>query len=216
MNYKYILFDLDGTLTDPKVGITTCVSYALKYFGITENPDNLTHFIGPPLREQFEISYNLNHEESKVALEKYRERFSKIGLYENKVYPKIKELLQRLKEKGCILAVATSKPTVYSVRILKKFNLYKYFNVVVGSELDGRRIDKKEVIQEVINQLNIKKDKYDKIIMVGDRKHDIIGAKKCNIKSIGVKYGYALHNELENENPTKIVSSVEELEDYLI
>ena len=155
--YKYILFDLDGTLTNPKEGITKCVQYALKYFNINEpNLDNLTKFIGPPLHESFERFYNFSKEDAKLAVEKYRERFSTIGLFENGVYDGIKELLEALKREGKILAVATSKPEVFSLRILEKYELKDYFDIICGSELDGRRTIKAEVIEEVFNILHLK------------------------------------------------------------
>lgn len=215
--YKYILFDLDGTLTNSKEGITKCVQYALKHFEIDEpNLDNLTCFIGPPLLNGFKEYYGFDEDKSILAVEKYRERFSEIGLFENAVYDGIEELLEELINKGKVLAIATSKPGIFTERILEKFTLKKYFKVVVGSELDGTRNDKGEVIQEVIRQLDLSKDDLSKTIMVGDRKHDIIGAKSCRIHSIGVKYGFAKENELELAGADYIVESVRELEKFLL
>lgn len=215
--YKYILFDLDGTLTNPKEGITKCVQYALKYFNIDEpNLDNLTKFIGPPLHESFERFYNFSKEDAKLAVEKYRERFSTIGLFENGVYDGIKELLEALKRKGRVLAVATSKPEVFSLRILEKYNLKDYFNVICGSELDGRRTVKAEVIEEVFNRLSLKDDEKSSVVMIGDREHDILGAKACKISSIGVKFGYSKENELENAGADFIVETVEDLKNLLL
>lgn len=215
--YKYILFDLDGTLTNPKEGITKCVQYALKYFNIDEpNLDNLTKFIGPPLHESFERFYNFSKEDAKLAVEKYRERFSTIGLFENGVYDGIKELLEALKKDGRILAVATSKPEVFSLRILEKYNLKDYFDVICGSELDGRRTVKAEVIEEVFNRLSLKDDEKSSVVMIGDREHDILGAKACKISSIGVKFGYSEENELENAGADFIVETVEDLKNLLL
>lgn len=215
--YKYILFDLDGTLTNPKEGITKCVQYALKYFNIDEpNLDNLTKFIGPPLQESFERFYNFSKENAKLAVEKYRERFSTIGLFENGVYDGIKELLKALKREGKILAVATSKPEVFSLRILEKYELKEYFDVICGSELDGRRTIKAEVIEEVFNRLHLKDDEKSSVVMIGDRKHDIIGAKALSIDSIGVKFGYAEENELENAGANFIAETVEDLKRLLL
>ncbi len=192
--YKYILFDLDGTLTDPKEGITKCVQHSLKKFGIEREQDGLTDFIGPPLKEMFERTFNIDGDK---AVEAYRERFSTIGLFENRVYDGIKELLSALKANGMTLAVATSKPTVFTLRILEKFELSQYFNCIVGSELDGRRTDKSEVISEVLNQLNI--DDKSKAVMIGDRIYDLEGAKKCGIDCISVSYGFATEGELEDQ-----------------
>jgi len=150
----YLLFDLDGTLTDPKLGITTCVQYALKSFGIEEpDLDKLEPFIGPPLKDSFMQFYGLDEKEAETAVDKYRERFQDIGLFENEIYPGIREMLRVLKKKGMHLAVASSKPTVFVERILEHFKIRKYFEVVVGSELDGRRVNKDEVVQEALSAL---------------------------------------------------------------
>ena len=215
--YNYILFDLDGTLTNSKEGITKCVQYALKYFGIDEpDLDKLNCFIGPPLLDGFMEYYGFNEAKSRIAVNKYREKFSEVGLFQNEVYDGIEGLLEELISKGKVLAVATSKPEIFTERILEKFNLKKYFKVVVGSELDGTRNDKGEVIRAVIRQLGLSKSALSKTIMVGDRKHDILGAKSCDIDSIGVEFGFAEENELKLAGADYIVDSVEELRDFLI
>ena len=136
---KYLLFDLDGTLTDPKVGITSCVQYALKSFGIEEpDLDKLEPFIGPPLKESFMEFYQMSEEDAWKAVEKYRERFTTTGLFENEVYEGIPQMLHTLQSKGLFLAVASSKPTVYVEQILEHFNLSKYFKVVVGDRKSTR------------------------------------------------------------------------------
>ena len=173
--YRYILFDLDGTLTDPKEGITKCVQYALKYFGIEADIEKLVDFIGPPLLESFQKYYHLDDEQGHMALKKYRERFSDIGIFENGVYPGIAELLSTLKAQGRKIALATSKPGVYAKRILERYELLPYFDVVVGSELDGRRTDKGEVITEALRQLEIQEKQKPEVLMIGDRLHDKIG-----------------------------------------
>lgn len=215
--YNTILFDLDGTLTDPKEGITKCVQYALKYFDINEpNLDELKKFIGPPLKESFMVYYHLDEVKAEQAIEKYRERFSTVGLFENGVYEGIEALLKALKIAGKKLAVATSKPTIYSERILEHYGLRKYFEVVVGSELDGTRVNKAEVICEVLKQLNIDEKSLNSVVMIGDRKHDILGAKACQLTSIGVKFGYAEIGELEAAGADYVAESVEALQDYLL
>ncbi|QOV12202.1 HAD family hydrolase [Viridibacillus arvi] len=214
MNYQYILFDLDGTLTDPKVGITKSVAYALDKMNIeVVDYPKLDLFIGPPLQESFLAYYGLNERQANEAIGYYRERFKQHGLYENEVYPGIKTLLETLKKKGKTLAVATSKPTVFAEKILQHFKLAQYFDVIVGSNLDGTRIEKAEVIHEVLLQLS-SPDKSE-IIMIGDRKHDLIGAKQEGIANIGVLYGYGSKEELALEEPTYIVSNIEELDSIL-
>ena len=221
-----LLFDLDGTLTDPKEGITRCVQYALAHFGINvENLDELLCFIGPPLVESFKLFYGFNTDEAKQAVEKYRERFADIGIFENKVFDGIPELLKVCKQAGKTLCLATSKPEVFAVRILEKYDIAQYFDIVVGSTLDGSIDTKEEVILEVFRRIgkteSDKKKTYDNIkkeniIMIGDRKHDIIGAKKCGIESIGVRFGYAEAGELETAGADYIVSTVEELKKLCI
>ena len=141
--YQTILFDLDGTLTDPKEGITKCVQYALKHFGIEENDlDKLTPFIGPPLVYSFMTYYGLDEDQAQGAISKYRERFSTVGLFENGIYEGVKELLEILKVEGKTVALATSKPHVFAERILEHYGIKAYFDVIVGSELDGTRSHK--------------------------------------------------------------------------
>ena len=216
--YQYILFDLDGTLTDPKIGITTCVQYALHKMGIEEpDPDRLEPFIGPPLIDSFREFYGMNEEEAVRAVEYYRERFSTVGLFENEVYSGIPELLARLKKDGRKLAIASSKPTVYIKKILEYFSIYEYFDIIVGSELDGTRCRKEEVVEEALEQLSAD-DKFRKrdAVMIGDRKFDIEGAKAHQIPSIGVNYGYATDNELVEAGADCVVGNVKELSEVLL
>lgn len=215
MRYKYILFDLDGTLTDPKVGITKSVAYALEKMGIANVAINdLLKFIGPPLKESFMEYYGFNETEAFQAISFYRERFKAKGLYENELYTGIDDLLGTLKESGCILAVATSKPTVFAEQILKHFHLDEYFSHVVGSNLDHTRTDKAEVIQYVLSQLKV--ENLGEVVMVGDREHDIIGANKSVLHSIGVEYGYGSYDEFIKSGATYIVKTVDELKSLLI
>lgn len=220
--YKYYLFDLDGTLTDPKVGITTCVQYALSAFGIEEpDLDKLEPFIGPPLIDSFMDFYGMPKAQAEEAVAKYRERFSVIGKFENEIYDGIKELLEELKANGGTLAIASSKPTVFVEDILKHFDVRQYFDIVVGSELDGRRNAKEEVVEEALRQLYAGEED-DMVraaavtVMVGDRKFDIEGAKAHGLHSIGCGYGFAAPGELEEAGAEVIVSTVEELRTKLI
>ncbi len=206
-----ILFDLDGTLTDPKIGITKSVAYALEKFSIkVDDLDNLIKFIGPPLKNSFMEYYSFSENDAVTAIKYYREYFASKGLYENTVFDGIEELLIKLKARNKTLIVATSKPTIYAVKILEHFNLLNYFDFVAGSELDGTRSDKAQVIAHALSQKDIIDN--DTTIMIGDRKHDIIGAQKNNVKSVGVLYGYGDLLELQNAKADYIVSNVHELE----
>lgn len=211
---NYLFFDLDGTLTDPKEGITKCVQYALAYFGIEVNDLNdLMCFIGPPLVESFQQFYGFDKDKAELAVEKYRERFKDIGIFENGIYEGILDMLKACKQSGRKLCLATSKPEVFAVRILDKYGMAEYFDEVVGSTLDGSINTKDEVIREAFRRLHITEDSQKaEIIMIGDRKHDILGAKKCGIESIGVRFGYAEKGELEAAGADYIVESVQELQ----
>ena len=227
--FEKILFDLDGTLTDPKTGITKCVQYALNHFGIEEEADNLTKFIGPPLIDSFMEFYGFSLDKAREATDKYRERFAPIGKFENEVYAGIPEMLKSLKEKGAILAVASSKPEPFVNDILEYFDLSGYFDVVVGSLLNETRTKKEEVIEEALKRLDIAYDgslgsengitikaPKESVAMVGDRKFDVASARDMGITAVGVAYGYAEKGELEAENPDFIAKTVAELKEYLL
>lgn len=215
---EYLLFDLDGTLTDPKVGITTCVQYALKTFGIDEpDLDKLEPFIGPPLLDSFKEFYGFDDEKAQAAIEKYRERFRDKGIFENEIYRGVPEMLKKLKQRGLHLGVASSKPTVFVEKILEHFRIKDYFEVVVGSELDGTRSDKAEVVLEALRRFfpNGRVQKH-KVFMIGDRKFDVIGAKNVGVESVAVSYGYGDMEELMQAHADYIVRSVEELKRFLL
>ena len=211
----YLLFDLDGTLTNPQEGITKCVQHALRAFGI-EEPDleKLIPFIGPPLIQSFMEFYNMSEEDARKAVAVYRERFSTVGLFENFPYPGIADMLAELKAQGKILAVASSKPTIYVRRILEKFELSPYFDVIEGSNLDGTRVDKKEVIAEVLSQLD--NPSADDLLMIGDRKFDVIGARETGFGCVGVRFGFAAPDELEQSGAVYIADTVHDLHRYLL
>ena len=208
--YKAILFDLDGTLTDSSVGITKSVIYALKKYGIEEEDQKkLYAFIGPPLTESFQKFYGFSAEQSIEAVEYYREYYREIGIFENKVYEGMKETLRQLKEKGKRLMVATSKPEPFARRIIRHFGLASYFEYVAGMELDGGRGTKAEVIAYALQSCGI--DDRGKTVMVGDREHDVIGAKKEGLDCIGVLYGFGSREELEKAGADWIIEKPEEL-----
>lgn len=206
--YDVILFDLDGTLTDPKPGITKSVQYALSKMDIIEEDiEKLTPFIGPPLKASFKEFYNMSDEQATQAIVYYRERFSTVGLYENMVYVGMQELLEELQNRGKKLYVATSKPSVFAIKILEHFRLIHFFQAVIGSELDGTRVEKTEVIKFVLSTI----EDRSRIVMIGDRKYDIMGARENQIDAIGVAYGYGSYEELETAKPNYIVNTVSEL-----
>lgn len=209
--FDYLFFDLDGTLTDPAQGITNSFIHALKYFGI-EIPsyETLCTFIGPPLPETFNTQFGFDDQKVAEGVKKYREYFATKGLLENSVYPGIPELLAGLKAAGKKLVVATSKPEEYSVRIIEHFGLAKYFENVCGSLMDESRSKKDEVIAYAIERNHIS-DKS-KILMIGDRKHDILGAKKIGLKSCGVLFGYGSREELEEAEADFISENVSRLD----
>jgi phosphoglycolate phosphatase len=194
-----ILFDLDGTLTDPFEGITKCISHALCMLGKTSPPvENMKWCIGPPLKKSFSLLLASDDEQlAEKALTIYRERFGLVGLFENEIYQDIPEVLKTLKGMGHTLYVATSKPTVYAQRIIEHFGLLRYFRRVYGSELDGTRCDKSSLISYILQKEMIPSSET---FMVGDREHDIIGAKANGVYSIGVLWGYGTQKELDNSN----------------
>ena len=212
---KHILFDLDGTIIDPKIGITSSVAYALEKFNIpVENLDSLCKFIGPPLKDSFIDFYNFTDEDAEKAILYYRERFQEKGIYENFLYENFESLLINLKKHGSKLFIATSKPTIFAEEILRHFNLIDYFDFIGGSNLDGTRSNKADVISYVLNENSI--TDLSSVIMIGDRKHDIIGAKKVGIQSIGVLYGYGSYDELISNGADYIVKNLDELSSLLL
>ena len=185
---KIILFDLDGTLTDPKEGITKSVQHALRAYGIeVEELDKLCPFIGPPLTDSFIEFYGFTEKDAREAIPVFHEYFVKQGMFENKVYPGIKEMLNRLREAGYTLAVATSKPEVFAEQILKHFGLLSCFKLVGGADMEETRVRKGDVIEYTLNRLKADPEE-NPVIMVGDRRHDVEGAAKHGISCVGVLY----------------------------
>lgn len=192
---KYVLFDLDGTLTNPKEGITKCVQHALRHFGIERECDELVSFIGPPLKEQFMAYAGLNEEDAIEAVRVYRERFAPVGLFENEIYPGVLDMLKALKEQGKIIALATSKPTIFAEKITEKYGILPYLDYLSGSELDGTNVEKSAVVRIAMENIGANPEET---VLVGDRMHDVEGAKENGIECIGVSYGFAAEGELEN------------------
>ena len=215
VRYDTILFDLDGTLTDPKMGITKSIQYALTSFGIdVPDPALLEKCIGPPLQDSFPEFFGLSLADTDRAIKKYREYFSEIGLYENEVYPGIPDLLDALANDGRELLLATSKPTLYSRKILEHFSLRRYFSFIAGSTMSGSRLRKADIIRYGLGKRPPAKGSL--VAMVGDRKHDIIGAKEAGVDSIGVLYGYGSLVELQASSPDHIVADVEGLKSLFL
>lgn len=211
--FQSILFDLDGTLTDAAPGITNSVKYALSKFGIDETDDNkLRKFLGPPLISSFMEFYGFSKEKAQKAVEYYREYFVPHGIFENEVYSGIPKLLQKLKADGKTLIIATSKPETFAVQIAEHFEIDSYFDLIAGSNLDNTRSKKAQVIEYALETLGILDRAH--AVMIGDREHDIKGAKKTGLRSIGVLYGYASPGELENAGADFTANSPEEL--YMI
>ena len=214
-DWNYVFFDLDGTLTDPKTGITLSAAYALSSFGIgVEDTESLCKFIGPPLRDSFMEFCGFSKEQADLGIQKFRERYEKIGWKENRPYPGIEKLLGKLKSAGKRLFVATSKPEVMAERILAHFGMDGYFELIAGADLEEIRVKKADVLRYAMGQLEgIVKEES---VMVGDRMHDIAGAKEVGINAIGVLYGYGSREELLHAGADNIAASVQELEEMLI
>jgi len=209
MAIKNILFDLDGTLTDPKEGITRSIKYALDKLGKpVPTTEELLWCIGPPLKESFKKILESDDDTAETALYFYREYFRERGIFENEVYSSIPKVLEKLKKKGLKLLVVTSKPYVYAKEILTHFNLLSFFKEVYGSFLSSKLTDKGELIAYTLKNEKITAKKA---LMIGDREHDIIGAKENGIRSIGVTYGYGTEKELTNSEADFIVDAPEEI-----
>lgn len=211
MRYNVLLWDLDGTLTDSKEGITRSVQYALERLDYPlPKTDDLDWIIGPPLKESFKTLFQTTDEAFlNRAIGIYRERYEAIGLYESIIYPGIPELLHQLKDNGCRHLLATSKPRVFAEKILQHFVLDSYFSVIMGSELNGEFVEKDCLIAEVLKTLS--SDSRSKTVMIGDRSYDVHGAIANNIDVISVGYGYGTSDELRIASPNFIVQSVQEL-----
>lgn len=213
--YQYILFDLDGTLTDPREGITKSVQYALDKMGISE-PDlsALEHFIGPPLYDEFRRCYQMDDAQAKKAVEAYRERFGVIGWQENILFDGVPELLAALRNAGRKIAIASSKPTVFVRKILHMFEIERCFDVVSGASLDGSIGTKAQVVQQALDAFGVSDLKT--AVLVGDRFHDVEGARACGLDCIGLTLGFGGREELETAGASAVVDSLEELRGVLL
>lgn len=213
--YSYVFFDLDGTITDPGEGITNSVMYALKKYGIeVAKRSELYKFIGPPLKESFMKYYGFDEQTAQQAIGYYREYFTEKGMFENMVYDGIEKLLKDLKNNNIDMILATSKPESFAISILEHFHLAHYFTVIAGSNLDGSRVKKADVIQYAMEQYGL--HTINGAVMVGDCEHDIIGAKANGLPSIGVLYGYGDRRELEEAGADYLAGMPEELGEIIL
>lgn len=209
-----VLFDLDGTLTEPDEGILNSVIYALKKFSIeVEDRKELFCFIGPPLVDGFKAKFGFSDEQALLAVKYYREYFSEKGIFENCLYDGVKEMLYGLKKNGKRVVLATSKPQEFAIKILKHFEIFRYFDYICGATMDETRNDKVDVISYIVDNYEFD---ITKAVMVGDRKYDIEGAHENGIKAIGVLYGYGDKYELEKANADILVDSVKSLNNTLL
>ena len=212
--YKAILFDLDGTLTESGEGITKSVQYALDKMRYPEmDLEKLRVFVGPPLLEQFMKYTGMSEEEARQAVVYYRERYSVTGIFENRVYDGVQNMLEELRRKGYLLAVSSSKPEYFVTKVLDHFGLTGYFDEIVGSEMNGKRTGKADVIEETLRRLQLS-DHREQVIMVGDKEHDVFGARTCGLECIAVSYGYGTMEELTQADPLRIAASPEEVLDF--
>lgn len=214
MKKKYVLFDLDGTLTDSQEGIMNSIEYALNHFGIAvEDRRSLRPWLGPPLMDSLMKYHGFDRERALEGVKKYREYFDERGIFENRVYGGIERLLTQLQSEGYVLMTATSKPEVAAKRITDHFNLTRFFTFIGGATLDESRVHKQDVIRYVLEANHIRD--YSSVMMVGDRENDIIGAKKNGLESVGVLYGYGDREELEEAGADHIAETVEDIARYL-
>ncbi len=211
--FDTLLFDLDGTLTDSTEGILNCLIYAIERMGF-EVPEDPNIFLGPPIRQSFAEFLGMNEEQVDEAVRIFRERYSDTGLFENRVYDGIPGMLERLKSGGKRLMVATSKPQVYAVRIFERFGLAQYFEIVGGAELDGSRDYKDEVIEYVLAKAGI--TDRSTVLMIGDRRQDVLGAHKTDIECMGILWGYGSVEELTQAGADYIARTPQEAADMLL
>ena len=214
MKPNCIFFDLDGTLTDSGPGILASVAYALRKLGVEPpEPEKLRPFIGPPLLWSFAHFYGFDEEKSREGVRLYREYFTAGGMFENSVYPGIPEALERLRDAGFRLAVATSKPEQFSRQIIAHFGLDGYFEAICGASMDETRTDKADVIRYAMDTLGVAPEVS---LMVGDREHDVLGAKAVGVPCLGALWGYGSREELTNAGADALAETPEELSELIL
>lgn len=216
MAIKAVLFDLDGTIINSEEGITKCVQYTLRHFGI-EEPDlkKLTFFIGPPLEMNFKEHYGFSDEQAWEGVLKYRERFDREGIFECELYEGVEEVVKNLHEAGYVTAIASSKPEVACERILDHFSLLPYFDMVVGATLDKRISTKAQVLEELGRRMAGRDISKDEMVLIGDTKFDVLGANAFGIRCIGVDYGFGTREELETAGAVAVFDNIKDVKQYI-
>ena len=216
--YQYLMFDLDGTLTDPREGITRSVQYALRHMGIEETDlTKLEPFIGPPLLESFTEYYDFSMEQAREAVEYYREYFRVTGVYQNRLFDGVPELLADLKSHGKVIATASSKPEPFVRLILEHCQVDAYFDHICGGSMDESRLSKEDVIEELLcSRMRLPKEEWKHVLMIGDRRHDVEGAAKFGIPCLGLSMGFAAEGELEKAGAVLVVDSMEEIRTFIL
>lgn len=214
MSYSYLLFDLDGTLTDSGPGIMNAASYALKQFGIEETaPEKLRRFVGPPLHDSFSRFYGMSEADMKEAVRLFRVYYRPIGIFENTPYPGIRDFLLELRKRGKKLALATSKPMEMAEKVLRHFDLYDCFDVHCAGTEDESRNQKWQIVSDALTQLGV--EDRSQALMIGDREQDVLGAAKNGIDCAGVLWGYGSRQEFETAGAAHIVENYRELLDRI-
>lgn len=210
--YTNIIFDLDGTLSNSKEGITKCIQHALRAFGIVEdNPDTLEHFIGPPLRDELMKTYHFTKEKAEQATVLYRQRYEPVGIYEAEMYPGVESMLKELKSMGKTIALATSKPQEMAEEVLRYFGIIKYFDYIMGAERIGPRQSKTDVLQALFETMGIYEEQKADSVLIGDTCFDVEGAKNMGIDCIGVRYGFGREAELIAAGAVAVAGDTEEV-----
>lgn len=215
--FKIALFDLDGTITDSGTGIMNAIRYAVKKYGLEEPEEEvLRSFIGPPLKEEFRKIFQLSETDGSRMVSLYREYYGERGIFENRVYDGVPEMLDTLKKGGVKILMATSKPENYARIIAEHFSFAEYFDFIGGACMDGTRTIKEEVIEYVLETCGISEKERSCTVMIGDRMHDIVGAEKCGLHSMGVLYGYGSIDELKTAGAEMIAETPEMIPEFFI
>ncbi len=210
--FNYIIFDLDGTLSDSKEGITKSVQYALKKVGIIEeNLDNLNHFVGPPMVEEYRKTYGMSEEKAYETLHYYRERYVPTGIYETKIYPGVMEILESVKQKGLRIGMATSKPKGMAIEVAKYLEIKDYFDIICGADLHGPIQSKASVLNKLFENSTFKKEES---VLIGDTKFDVEGANQVGIDSIGVSWGTGTKEEMKDHGAVEVFDDYKSLIKY--
>lgn len=217
MKFHYVFFDLDGTITESAPGIINSVRYALKKMGYpSDDIETIRKFIGPPLKDSYMKYYGMTEEQAEHGIVCYREYYTEQGIFDNSVYDGVIETLEALKASGKRLVIATSKPEKFAKMIAEHFAFDKYFDKICGATMDEKRVEKADVIAYALEELGLSEDDLSRILMVGDRKHDILGGKANGLKTMGVLFGYGDLEELQNAGADYIVEHASDISKVIL